>query len=135
MPGRIDRIGHHAVTPQGSHESRLALVEKAGATTSATHMIEHVLSVVVLVRVAVDALLLTLADMVADNDALLEAGEVALHDVEIFVGNIRGLDETVRQPRVHLVGSDFDTESRVTSPFPLHTRVEGDGQRAISRAL
>ena len=98
MPCGIDTRGNGIVTLHIDFRN-LAIVHNHSTTIRKAHVEEHVVGLVVLVAVTVDALAyLTVVhgNLVVENLRFFERGEVTLGDFHEGPGDIRGFDEAVR---------------------------------------
>ena len=120
VPAGIDACGEDGVVAH-VHLMGLPFVDDDGSTVALTGVELHLLWVVHLVVVAVDALSVDLvaAEHVVVDDALVVVLEAALVDGELLVGHVGGRDESVADVGVDGVGRDEYLEGFVARPCPI----------------
>ena len=121
MPGRIDARGDGIVALQ-INLRYLTVVHNDGTAVGQTHMEEHIVRLIVLVAMAVDALAdLTVVhgDLIVEDLRLLERSEVTLGNLHKGPCYIRRFDQTVRHIVVNGFRGNADLEGIERQPFAL----------------
>ena len=119
MPGRVDTSGDRIVALQ-IHSRHLAVVDDDSTSIRQAHVEEHIVGLVVLIAVAVDALPLRPVihgDLIIENLSLLERGEVALGNLHVGPRDIRRFDEAIRNIIVDRFLGYIDIKGRERQPF------------------
>ena len=109
---------------------RLGAIDNHRSTMGGTHMEEHLLGVVSLVVVAVDAVVVVGVEgtVVLVDDRLLEVGEVALVEAQLAVELVAGFYESVAQIRVNLFLGHREREGGIADPAGRAVGKDGDGE-------
>ena len=119
MPGRIDTRRDGIVALQVDPRY-LTVVHDDGTAVGQTHVEEHVVRLVVLIAVAVDALAflsVVHGDLVVEDLRLLKRSEVALGNLHKGPCYIRRFDQTVRHIVVDGLRGNADLEGIERQPF------------------
>ena len=98
MPCGIDTSGDGIVAFQ-IDLGDFAVADDDSAPSGDTSVKQHVVSLVVLIAVTVDALALRVvaADLVVEDLCLFERGEITLSNLHVVIDDIRWLDEAIGQ--------------------------------------